>query len=79
MSQDLNLGDQLLIHPERALDPTISYNALSFGMRKGAFTGVGLGDFINGSQCDYVNARKIVNGLDAADLIARYAGRSKVC
>ena len=49
MSQDLNLGDQLLIQPERALDPTISYNALSFGMRKGAFTGVGLGDFINGS------------------------------
>jgi putative chitinase len=73
MSQDLNLGDQLLIHPERALDPTTSYNALSFGMRKGAFTGVGLGDFINGSQCDYINARKIVNGLDNADLIARYA------
>src|SRR6516225_1454879 len=73
MSQDLNLGDQLLIHPERALDATTSYNALSFGMRKGAFTGVGLGDFINGSQCDYINARKIVNGLDSADLIARYA------
>src|SRR5215471_11418160 len=73
MSQDLNLGDQLLIHPERALDPTVSYNALSFGMRKGAFTGVGLGDFINGSQCDYVNARRIVNGLDQASLIAGYA------
>jgi surface antigen len=73
MSQDLNLGDQLLIHPERALDPTISYNALSFGMRKGAFTGVGLGDFINGSRCDYVNARRIVNGLDAAQTIADYA------
>src|SRR5271166_4904766 len=42
MGEDLNLGDQLLIHPERALDPTISYNALSFNMRKGAFTGVGL-------------------------------------
>ena len=73
MSQDLNLGDQLLIHPERALDPTTSYNALSFGMRKGAFTGVGLGDFINGAQCDYINARKIVNGLDAAKPIADYA------
>ena len=32
-----------------------------------------LGDFINGSQCDYVNARRIVNGLDAAELIAGYA------
>src|SRR5262249_54789407 len=41
MSQDLNLGDQLLIHPERALDPPISYDVMSFGMREGAFTGVG--------------------------------------
>jgi surface antigen len=74
MSQDLNLGDQLLIHPERALDPTTSYNALSFGMRNGSFSGVRLGDFINCSQCDYINARKIVNGLDQASLIAGYAG-----
>ena len=73
MSQDLNLGDQLLIHPERALDPPISYYVMSFGMRSGSFTGVGLGDFINGSQSDYVNARQIVNGLDMADVIANYA------
>src|SRR5215469_14099636 len=73
MSQNLNLGDQLVIHPERALDPTVSYNIMSFGMRNGSFTGVGLGAFIDGSQCDYINARKIVNGLDQAKPIADYA------
>ena len=73
MSQDLNLGDQLLIHPEQALNPPIAYDIMSFGMRNGSFTGVGLSDFINGSQSDYVDARQIVNGLDQADLIAGYA------
>ena len=73
MSYNLNLGDQLLIHPEKALDPPIAYDIISFGMRKGSFTGVGLGDFINGSQSDYVNARQIVNGLDNAERIAGYA------
>src|SRR5262249_54441223 len=73
MSENLNLGDQLLYHPEQALDPTISYNVMSFGMRKGSFTGVGLGDFINDSETDYVNARQIINGLDMADMIAGYA------
>jgi surface antigen/uncharacterized protein YraI len=72
-SNILNLGDQLVIHPERTLDPSTSYQIISSGMRNGWFTGVGLGDFINGSQCDYVNARRIVNGLDQAQPIADYA------
>ena len=73
LGQDVGLGDQLLYHPEQALDPTISYNVMSFGMRNGSFTGVGLGDFINDSGCDYVDARMIVNGLDNAGTIAGYA------
>jgi hypothetical protein len=73
MSRELNLGDELLIHPERALHPPVSYRVLSFGMRNGSFTGVGLSNFINGSRCDYLNARRIVNGLDRAELIASYA------
>ena len=73
MSQNLNLGDQLLYHPEQALDPPTAYDIMSFGMRNGSFTGVGLGDFINDSGCDYVDARMIVNGLDNAGTIAGYA------
>ena len=73
MGQNLNLGDQLLYHPELALDPTTSYNIMSFGMRNGSLTGVSLGDFINDSQTDYVDARRIINGLDNAGTIAGYA------
>ena len=73
MSQNLNLSDRLLYHPEEALNPQIAYDIISFGMRNGSFTGVGLGDFINSSGCDYVNARQIVNGLDNAGVIALYA------
>jgi hypothetical protein len=42
-------------------------------MRRGLFTGVKLATFINAEKCDYVNARKIINGLDKAELIAGYA------
>jgi hypothetical protein len=43
-------------------------------MRKGLFTGKKLGDYISASGCDYKNARRIINGVDQAALIAQYAG-----
>jgi len=43
------------------------------GMRAGLFTGKKLADYINAQGCDYRNARKIINALDRADLIAGYA------
>lgn len=73
MSQNLNLGDAVLIHPEQALEPSVAYRIMSFGMRNGSFTGVRLGDYINGSKCDYYNARQIVNSFDQAALIQGYA------
>jgi len=59
--------------PELALQADIAYRIMSHGMRKGSFTGKKLGDYITASGCDYVNARKIINGLDQADRIAGYA------
>lgn len=73
MSKALGLGDALLIHPERVMEPEIAYNIMSYGMRKGSFTGKKLGDYINGATCDYKNARKIINGLDQWALIKGYA------
>ena len=46
---------------------------LSFGMRNGTFTGKKLAGTINAKGCDYKQSRKIINGLDKADLIAGYA------
>ena len=60
-------------NPDLALDHEIAYGIMSRGMRDGMFTGRKLAQFIGPGQCDYVNARKIINGLDQADRIASYA------
>ncbi|WP_420129737.1 SH3 domain-containing protein [Longimicrobium sp.] len=69
------LGNRLLYQPELALDPVVAYQIMSLGMRNGSFTGKGLSKYINDEQCDYVNARRIINGTDKAQTIAGYAAR----
>ncbi|MCA1630630.1 MAG: hypothetical protein LC785_02715 [Acidobacteria bacterium] len=75
MSAALALGpeDDLVAHPEHTLHPEIAYRIMSYGMRHGTFTTKKLNDYINSSGCDYKNARRIINGLDRAALIAGYA------
>jgi hypothetical protein len=67
------LKNRLLYEPQLALDPEVAYRIMSYGMRNGSFTGAKLSRFINANGCDYVNARKIINGLDQAQRIAGYA------
>lgn len=67
------LKNRLLYEPGLALDADVAYRIMSYGMRNGSFTGARLSRFINGETCDYVNARKIINGLDQAQRIAGYA------
>jgi hypothetical protein len=67
------LGNRLLYEPSLALDADVAYGIMSYGMRNGSFTGARLSRFISGGTCDYVNARKIINGLDQAERIAGYA------
>lgn len=73
MSQALGLGNDLVLHPEHALEPETGYRIMSHGMRNGSFTGVGLKKYIHDDSCDYFNARRIINALDRADLIKGYA------
>jgi hypothetical protein len=67
-------GVDLVADPDLAMVPKYAYRIMSFGMRNGSFTGVGLNRFINDKKCDYRGARKIINGTDCADRIAGYAG-----
>lgn len=67
------LGVDLIANPDRALDPQIAYKTASIGMRKGKFTGRDLDDYIDGSVCNYVDARRIINGTDKAENIAALA------
>lgn len=72
MTRELALGPggDLVADPEQALRPAVAYAIMSVGMRKGLFTGRKLGDYISPAQCDYRNARRIINALDQAARIA---------
>lgn len=59
-------------YPHRMLEHAPAALVLYDGMIDGWFTGVGLPDYFDSDTEDPVNARKIVNGLDKADLIAGY-------
>jgi|APFre7841882724_1041349.scaffolds.fasta_scaffold00249_7 putative chitinase len=60
--------------PALVKDPRISYDIAALGMRKGWFTGRKLGDYVReGAAPDYVNARRVINGLDCAQDIAALA------
>lgn len=60
----------LVAYPEFALLPNAAAQIMVRGMQEGWFTGKKLADYLPG---DYVNARRIINILDDANLIADYA------
>jgi Putative peptidoglycan binding domain len=75
LGQSIGLGRGLEINPDLALDPSIAYRIMSYGMRHGTFTGKSLAKYINKDGVDYLNARRIINGLDRAAVIQGYAKR----
>ena len=64
------IGADLVNDPELALEPNNAAKILVLGMKQGWFTGRKLADYINGTACDFVGARRIVNGTDRATEIA---------
>ena len=67
------LGVDLLGNPELAKDPEIAAKIMIVGMTRGLFTGRKLGDYFKPQMTDYLHARKIINGMDAAQKIAAHA------
>jgi hypothetical protein len=51
----------------------LSAFALVYGMKYGIYTGRKIGDYVSGSKRDFYNARRVVNALDHASLIASTA------
>jgi len=70
--QHPNAQIDFTLHPELLCIPEYAYWAMSYGMRNGSYTGVGLSKYFNDEKTDPLNARKIINGLDKAGLIAGY-------
>lgn len=68
-------GVDLVADPNKAMDLNVATQVIFEGMRLGTFTGKKLADYFNDNKEDWVNARRIVNGLDKAHLIAGHAKR----
>lgn len=62
-----------VIAPGRALMPFYAAQIALLGMSQGWFTGKKLSDYDGPNGYDYINARRIINGSDRAELIAGYA------
>lgn len=62
------LGIDLISQPDRTLERIIAMQIMFEGMEKGTFTGKALDDYT-----DYVSMRRIINGTDKANQIAKYA------
>lgn len=69
------LGIDLYNNPDLALDREIAAEILVVGMKEGLFTGKKLGQYFTDTLTDNKNARRIINGMDKADLIAGYADK----
>jgi hypothetical protein len=54
-------------------DYELAAKAAVRGMVEGWYTGKKLSDYFAGGKCDYVGARRIINGTDKAQKIAGYA------
>lgn len=68
----LGVGDRFVTHPDEVLDLANATRILFAGMIAGWFTGKKLGDYFAPGKADWVNARRIINGTDKANLIAGY-------
>ena len=67
------VGVDLVKSPDRALDLKNAIPIMFVGMTQGIFTGKKLADYFSKTTEDWVNARRIINGLDKANLIAEHA------
>lgn len=71
------LGVDLVGNPDLAMKPDIAAKIMLLGMREGWFTGKRLSSYLPVSgvatRYQYIQARRIINGLDKAEKIEGYA------
>lgn len=74
------LDIDLANNPELALNQDVSAAIMIEGMLRGSFTGLSLLKCIRyGSYAEFVYSRRIINGTDKDDLIAKYAVKFLEC
>lgn len=77
MDRELGLNGALIANYDLALRLDIATKVMRYGMENGRFTGKKLSDYLpsnrTATRSEFVPARRIINSLDKADLIAGYA------
>lgn len=69
------LGIDLYNNPDLALDRKTASEIMVVGMKEGIFTGRKLSQYFTSEGTDTVQARRIINGTDKAEQIAKYADK----
>lgn len=69
------LAINLYLNPDLLLQIKYAANSHVYCMANGTYTGKKLSDYINAEKCDFINARRIVNGTDCAEKIMEYAAK----
>jgi len=67
------VGFPLAGNPDLAMRPDIAAEIMVKGMSLGLFTGKKLADYVTTDKCDFVSARRVINGTDHAAEIAAEA------
>lgn len=75
------LGIDLVNSPDLALDPIVSAKILTIGSLKGIFTTRRLNQYIKYGldRNEWINARRVINGVDKNTMIADYAIKFLQC
>lgn len=73
------LGIDFVNNPDLVMEINNATKICFTGMREGWFTGKKLSNYFTDNITDWVNARKIINGLDKANLIAQSAKKFYNC
>lgn len=66
------LGFDFLHQADAVMQPDIAVAIMFKGMTRGWFTGKRLSDYFSAAKEDWTGARRIINGIDKASLIAGY-------
>jgi hypothetical protein len=67
------LNIDLVGNPLLAMELDVATKILVEGSILGTFTGKKLGNYLHDNVTDWINARRVINGVDKANLIAGYA------
>jgi hypothetical protein len=75
LKEKRRLGIDVFAKPDLMLNIPTAANSHVYCMMNGVYTGKKLTDYIQAEKCDFINARRVVNGTDKAELIMSYAAK----